>query len=521
MKKIFLILVFATSVCYTAQAGYVVRGYVNDLSYSDVLNYTLTLRNGAPQAAGSMHYSQAGGAGRNCIFTIDADQSITDATYFLFTGDDFDFEVRDFHYYDDKYVLCGSRKKGSDIHAFVAKIDLSVLPLQMDYMEYQFDADIFNSICVPSNQSLGYYVCGNKGDHGVIASIDRGNLDLTNLYETDEKWEYHKIITKNDVETVNPRIIVSGRSTAYPQVGFTVVDILFTSRVNYYWTQSTEWDSHCVVADNYLDNTKVVMASSYNGTVTLYSVTLSITPTITAYYYSFATTPDTRYCVRDIVMSETNDTPYPHVSVAGFMTHQPVSSPEWAWYGETRLSALTPMDTKTYSRMGDGLYQHYKIKYYGNEVYTGGYFEDDEKKCALFATPGKIAKECEYTGQSGDPYNEPIHYFTFGLTSLNYSPHSIQPFISHSVNFLEEHCGGLKKGEAPEEMRDDNDIGIIAFSDYIFVNNIKININYQIYNVIGQLVQTGTVMSDISTAKLGKGVYILRLESGKTFKFVK
>ena len=47
------------------------------------------------------------------------------------------------------------------------------------------------------------------------------------------------------------------------------------------------------------------------------------------------------------------------------------------------------------------------------------------------------------------------------------------------------------------------------------------NTNYQIYSVIGQLIQTGTTAPDISTAQLGKGVYILRLENGKTFKFVK
>jgi len=70
-------------------------------------------------------------------------------------------------------------------------------------------------------------------------------------------------------------------------------------------------------------------------------------------------------------------------------------------------------------------------------------------------------------------------------------------------------------------MQNENEIEIITFPDYIFLNNIKVNTNYQIYNVVGQLVQAGTSNSDISTAKLGKGVYILRLENGKSFKFVK
>jgi len=39
-------------------------------------------------------------------------------------------------------------------------------------------------------------------------------------------------------------------------------------------------------------------------------------------------------------MSEIADVAYPRVSVAGFMTNQPAASPERAWYGEVRLSAL-------------------------------------------------------------------------------------------------------------------------------------------------------------------------------------
>ena len=69
---------------------------------------------------------------------------------------------------------------------------------------------------------------------------------------------------------------------------------------------------------------------------------------------------------------------------------------------------------------------------------------------------------------------------------------------------------------SPEDESD-----IIVFQDRIFLKDVPSNTNYQIYSVIGQLIQTGTTTPDISTAQFGKGVYILRLENGKTFKFVK
>ena len=47
------------------------------------------------------------------------------------------------------------------------------------------------------------------------------------------------------------------------------------------------------------------------------------------------------------------------------------------------------------------------------------------------------------------------------------------------------------------------------------------NTHYQIYTITGQLIQTGTANPNISTAQLSKGIYILRLENGKAFKFLK
>jgi len=62
---------------------------------------------------------------------------------------------------------------------------------------------------------------------------------------------------------------------------------------------------------------------------------------------------------------------------------------------------------------------------------------------------------------------------------------------------------------------------VTTYYDRITVKDTPTNTNYQIYNTIGQLIQTGTTTPDISTANLSNGIYILRFENGKAFKFVK
>jgi hypothetical protein len=62
---------------------------------------------------------------------------------------------------------------------------------------------------------------------------------------------------------------------------------------------------------------------------------------------------------------------------------------------------------------------------------------------------------------------------------------------------------------------------ITNFFDRITIKDTPNGTNYQIYSVTGQMIQVGTTNPDISTTQLAKGMYILRLESGKTFKFVK
>jgi len=524
MKKLFIILVFSASVSFNAQAGYVVNGILaNNVEFRDLINYTLTFKDGVPYAAASMHDINGVVTGRNCIVIIEAIQNIQDATYFPIQWyDDIDIIVRDFHYdkESDLFLLCGSRQKGNDFHAFVAEIYGGLS--QMRYMEYP-EADIFYSICVSKNMSLDYFVCGKKGLYGVVASIDRSSLDFNNLFITDNRWEFHKIIAKNDVGTANPRFIVSGRSTEYPQIGFTVISPNFVPLpTTFYWNQSSSGESHVTLCDNYLDNTKVVMASSVNQSVTLFSVTLSGTPSVSAYQYDFIGSQFDRYCVQDMIMTESQDVAYPRVSVAGFMGYGDTPADIRAWYGEVKLSSILPMDCNDYSRLDDGLYQHFKIKYYQNEVYTGGYFEDDIKMCALFGTPRKLADDCDLRYKSTDLSNPPVNLNSFDLSQLGYQTHTHLDRSPFNHPFIYDYCIGLKKGESYEkEMQDKNEIEIVTFPDYITVINASSHTDYQIYNVVGQLMQAGITNSDISTVQLSKGVYILRLESGKTFKFVK
>jgi len=61
----------------------------------------------------------------------------------------------------------------------------------------------------------------------------------------------------------------------------------------------------------------------------------------------------------------------------------------------------------------------------------------------------------------------------------------------------------------------------LIMSICVSAKEIPTNTNYQIYSVTGQLIQAGATTPDISTAQLSKGIYILRLENGKAFKFVK
>jgi len=526
MRKYLFIVALITGIAFTAQAGYVVRGIPNaNQHYNNITNFTLTLNNEEPVVAGSMHYSFGHGSGRNTIVIIGADPYFPNVHFPLTIGDDdeeFNVEVRDLHYDkdSDKYVLCGARKNDVISHAFVAEIYGS--PLDLHYMEYP-EADIFYSLCVPANSLLGYYVCGKSGSYGVIASVGRGNLQFTGFVITNNQWVCHKIIAKPD-NSANPRFYVSGRNPGCSLVGFTMINLSLTSGTTYYWVKSSEPESLCVVADHNLDNTKIFLASSNQSVLTLYHVTIGTTPAISSYEYGFVGTQYTKYYVQDIRMPEMNVHIDPSISVAGFRTEYPSTS--FAWYGETASSATTPMSCTDYSLLGGGNFKNYKIRDNPNgPLYTGGFFEDGMKTGAFFSLTNAAAPsyECDIFYRSEYPTYQPVLWNSIGVSIQNYSTDDTAPFSSTSATFDYNICKPFfKGGEAPKSvMSAEDEIEIITFPDFITLKNTLTNTDYQIYNVIGQLVQAGTTASDISTIKLGKGVYILRLETGKTLKFVK
>ena len=531
MKKLLFFLVFSVSIFFTAYAGYVIRGINVSFSLNNLKNYTLTIDgDGNPRAAASLHTNLGISMGRNTIAIVPSYYSPFPVPCFpVFPNleEDFDIEVRDFHYVssNDTYVLCGARITSSHSYAFIAEIDLNAFPVpSMNYMEYS-EADIFYSLCVPNNSSLDFYVCGNRNDLGVIASIDRLNLNFTHFLITNEwKWEYHKII-QHPTNAITPTFIVSGRDPECTQIGFTIFDLSFSSSNSYYWAELSEPDSHCVVCNHSTENDKIILASSYQSIVTLYPVFLSPIPSqISAYHYNIFTTSSDKYYVQDIGMSQTNDPFNPLVSVAGFEQYDSSPLHHRAWYGATGLNILAPMRNTNYSHQDNGLYEHYKIRYDQNGVlYTGGYFESGFQQCALFGTPGTNAKECDIDYHSEYPVTDIVTFFQFGLTEQffladDFITFYIQPLSMDAYDI----CDPFKSVAAPElapTIEDESEI--ITFFDRITLKDTPTNTNYQIYNIMGQLIQAGTTNPDISTAQLIKGIYILRLENGKVFKFVK
>jgi hypothetical protein len=372
MKKLFF-LVLILSVLSYVNAGFIIKGISTPGYPYDLKNFTLTLKNGEPVSAGSMWTTDGGGFEKNSVVVIFPDQ-YSYAIYFPLTfgpNETFDIEVRDFHYYDDQYVLCGSRKTEFGGRAFVAHIDGGLN--YMDYVEYT-EADRFYSICIP-NPIFDYYVAGSSGTYGVVGSVSRTNLQLNNLYRTDNEWVCHKIIA-TPANSTTPRFIASGRDPACTRVGYCMFSPLFVGNT-YVWPQLSEQDALCVVCRHASEGNMVVLSSSYRGSVTLYPVTITAIPTISAYQYSLSIVSSyTRFCVRDIGMNEAIDVPNPAVSVVGYMTHNASSSTYQAWYGVTGITILAPMNHKNYS-LGNGQYEHHKIKYLPNgNIYTGGYFQD-------------------------------------------------------------------------------------------------------------------------------------------------
>jgi len=439
MKKLLLFFTLIMSLFFTAQAGYVIRGINAFLPPDNLKNYTLAFNaNGDPVSASSMYTASGGSTGKNTIVIISALQSTATCFPVSFLNEYIDIEVRDFHYIPNgnKYVLCGSRRDNFSTRAFVAVIN----GVSMKYNEYT-EANMFYSIWVDNYNlaSMDYYVCGTSGSRGVIASINKTQLAMTNCYVTGNEWEYHKIIAKENIFGGSYRLVVSGRNPDCTRIGYTLFLPSFSTMNSYYWAQNSEPNAHCVVCDYVLAsaNDQIILASSYQNNVTLNLVTSFASPSmqVTAYRYAFPNMPNAKYNVQDIGMFPTNDMGYPHISVVGYI-------PAWTTF------SLLP---KSFSENAYNTYerQQYSMSYYA-------------------CTPFKVA--------------EP-------------APELLMPTEQESE--------------------------IITSHDRITVKDISMNIHYQIYSATGQLLQTGITTSDISTAQFSKGLYILRLENGKAYKFVK
>jgi len=215
------------------------------------------------------------------------------------------------------------------------------------------------------------------------------------------------------------------------------------------------------------------------------------------------------------------------ISVAGF-TRSGLPVVYKAWHGYVLgLSNSSTMENSYHFDTDDEKYRHYKIGYYDGKEYTGGSYQGEIQSTystgALFSSPLISTNICNPPITSDTPSDEIIHFSSFNLLPWNRksNPYFYESFEDDMDD--EKNCGILKGGKYPKSVMvpSEKEGEITTFYDRITVKEVPANTSYQIYNTIGQLVQEGTTNSDISTTKLGKGVYILRLESGKTFKFVK
>jgi len=528
MKKLVLFSVLIISLLFTANAGYVIRSIqINPPIADDLKNYTLAFRDdGTPISAASMHSSVYGsGIGKNSIIIVQSD--VIGAYIFPIaplTAPDTpnDIEVRDFYYdsYSEVYVLCGSRRSGLTTNAFVAVINATFSAMR--FQEYP-EADIFYSICKPSPSS-NYFLCGKSGMQGVIASVSKGALQLANFYITNTDWEYHKITAIPSMGTpLTPSFFVSGRNPGCTRIGFTTLNVSFTPLNTYMWGQTTDPQSHCVISEDVSGNNSVILASSNGNIVTLNPVTFSPTTTISAYRYG---SPNlTYYFVQDIGIIKIGNTA--RISVAGFKRGTTVQTKAWHGHVDGLPNNMTNNDY--YGPIPIGKYEHYKIRYQQispsvYKEYTGGYFEGTGEMGALFGSPLTSPDMCGdlYPIDFIDSHN--LTWSTFLLTSPIPAPTSYVSYLSDLYEMEFDYpCDILKGGDpAPElVMPVEDESEITTFYDRIIVRDVPTNTNYKIYNVVGQLVQTGITYPDISIAQLNKGIYILKLENGKAFKFVK
>jgi len=531
MKKILFSLTLILSIFSSAQAGYVIRGIQVNEEIDDLKNYTLTINNNVPVSAASMYHFLGNGFGRNSIVILypNSTTPIFDLFPVPTADEDFNIEVRDFLYLSsiNTYVLCGSRETATYSNAFVATIDGSLTTMR--YNEFP-EADIFYSVWADNSASLAipdYYVCGKSGNHGFIASVSRINLDITHSYTTfdDQPWEYHKIILK-PITSQSLLFVASGRNPNCTQVGFTTFGLNFSNINSYAWEQNSEPASLCVVCVYIGTTYSVILASSYQATVTLNPVVVAGTifpAQISAYQFHFVSTEETKYNVQDIGMLEIPDAFNPRISVVGYIEDETIFR-NIAWHGYVvGLSMASVMNNNIYFGSVNEKFIHYKVRgdMLGNEL-TGGYYQRDDRMCALFGTPLVYAPFCDHRYQSEPVYHQ--HYwFSFGLYPNPPSEHIYKPSGQKTTGTVYEYCLPFKGEELEPElvMPKEDESEIVTYYDRITVKDAPISTSYQIYSITGQLLQTGFATPDISTANLSKGFYLLRLENGKAFKFVK
>jgi hypothetical protein len=368
-----------------------------------------------------------------------------------------------------------------------------------------------------------YIVCGVRGDRGVVGSLDINTFSLTNFYQTEIPWEYHKVILKKNPDGHSGIFVVSGINPNRDSIGFTTIDPLFSPINSYAWEQKTESLSHCVVGDYLGINYGIIVASSYKDMVTLSPHSISTIIGIAPISYHFGL--DGAHHVQDIgTIMQDNEL---RISVAGFTsTDTPVQYSAWHGY-VSGLSNLSTMVNNYYFDTGDEDFRHYKIGYFDGEEFAGGCFQGDidntYSTCALFSSPLKLNDDCHELDISEYPFVEAINKSHFYLQELNKDYQSFFYESYEGYMFANDYCGDLKGSKSPQfAMRvPEMESEIIILHDRIIVKDVPNNTLYQIYSVTGQLIQTGTTNPDISTAQLSKGMYILRLETRKAFKFVK
>jgi hypothetical protein len=144
--------------------------------------------------------------------------------------------------------------------------------------------------------------------------------------------------------------------------------------------------------------------------------------------------------------------------------------------------------------------------------------------CALFGSPINPTDVCDFEYSNYYPASNTIQPTQFTLSPVDFSNKYLYTFYSApEIMDVYHPCDVLKGRIAPEYsmLPPEKESEITIFYDHITVKETPSATKYQIYTVTGQLIQTGTTNPDISTVQLTKGMYILRLENGRAFKFIK